>query len=709
MPDSADLSVSVTLAEIARIAGVGRAAVSNWRRRHESFPAPVGGTDTSPQFALSQVEGWLRDHNKIGEVGSRERLWPEFEALGNRDAMGAAIAVAGARLATAEKPATGTKPPDAGPLEAELSRTQRDLVDRAVGLARKHGAYDVFDFLLGRWLDTHVRQISATPQPLADLMAELAEVSCEGWCDDGARTVLDPACGTGGILLAAARRWADPADTRDPGSRLRLLGQDSDPIQAALADVRLLLAGQAAGQDTPRKAAWESDVRPGNTLRVDPHPDVRADVVLCNPPFNERDWGYEELATDPRWTYGLPPRTESELAWVQHALARLTPGGTAVVLLPPAVASRKAGRRIRAALLRAGVLRAVVALPPGCAPPHSVALHLWVLRAPETGGVDPGVEVLMVDAANVQPEAGDGTQRGGRAGIDWSLLRRSVISTVLAGGEGEGGPCGYASVPVIDLLDDEVDLTPARHVPKASTSAGPGLRRSWDRFDALLDELRDLTTTLSKLEVSTEAGAAQGTVTVGDLVRAGAVTLRAGQQPADDTMRTGDAPADAVAVLTVPDVAAGGRAAGWLSQREASAGEESGGLTVTTPDEVVVVGSYRAFTAWVDVEAPTVLGPQLFALRVDPALLDPWFLAGCLRAPANARRAGTHASTSSRVDVRRLQVLRLPLREQRVYGEVFRRLSVFERSLREAGAVGRELVNGLTDGLSAGRLPHAPA
>lgn len=691
MPDSAAPPVSVTLAEIARIAGVGRAAVSNWRRRHESFPMPVGGTDTSPQFALSQVEEWLRQQGKGAEVGSRERLWPEFEALGDRDVMGAAIAVTGARLGPsgAEEHLTA----DAG-----LTDAQRSLVERAVSLAAKHGAYDVFDFLLGRWLDTHVRQINVTPPPLADLMAEVAELS-HGGADVGA--VLDPACGTGGLLLAAARRWGDPAGTHTQDAPPRLLGQDVDPIQAALAAVRLPLAGHIP----ERNAGWRTDVRPGNTLRADPHPDVRADVVLCSPPFNERDWGYEELATDQRWTYGLPPRTESELAWVQHALARLAPGGTAVLLLPPAVASRKAGRRIRAALLRAGVLRAIVALPPGCAPPHSIALHLWVLRAPEGGGTDPGSEILLVDAADTQPETAGGAQRTGRTGIDWPLLRRSVLSAVQAGDGGENRPCAYVSVPVINLLDDEVDLTPARHVPGAVTG-GLGLRRSWSRFGTLLHELRDLTTTLSKLELSAEDQGGQGTVTVGDLARAGALTLRSGQQPADDAVRTGDAPADALPLLTVSDVLTGGGPAGWLPAKEAAEGESAGILTVTAPDEVVIVGAYRAFDAWVDTGAPTVLGSQLFALRVDPTLLDPWFLAGCLRAPANARRAGTHASTSSRIDVRRLQVLQLPLEEQRLYGEAFRRISAFERTLREAGGVGRELVNGLTDGLSAGGLPR---
>lgn len=63
-----DNGTEVTAAGIARLAGVGRAAVSNWRRRHADFPKPVGGTETSPSFALADVEAWLRAQGKLAEV-----------------------------------------------------------------------------------------------------------------------------------------------------------------------------------------------------------------------------------------------------------------------------------------------------------------------------------------------------------------------------------------------------------------------------------------------------------------------------------------------------------------------------------------------------------------------------------------------------------------------------------------------------------------
>ena len=312
------------------------------------------------------------------------------------------------------------------PARGDLPEDARRLVDQAVESAGREDGQEIFEFLLARWLDTHVRQISVTPAPLAELMAIIADVfsrsSGTPW------SVLDPACGAGGLLLAAAQQWAAADSTAD----LVLAGTERDLALASLAAARLGFVSaehggsQRRGRGTAGPGAHIAgiDVRVGDSLRADPHGEFRADVVLCNPPFSERDWGHEELATDPRWSYGLPPRTEPELAWVEHALARLKPAGVAVLLLPPAVASRRAGRRIRGALLRAGAVRGVIALPAGSAAPYSVSLHLWVLQAPAPLLLPRARrEVLLVDATASGPRRGRGPQ-----GIDWPELHEHVVT-----------------------------------------------------------------------------------------------------------------------------------------------------------------------------------------------------------------------------------------------------------------------------------------
>lgn len=688
-------AVPVTLAEIARIAGVGRAAVSNWRRRHDTFPVRIGGTDTSPQFSLAEVESWLRTQGKLHEIGNRERLWPQFEVLGDRVETGLAIAMTALQ-----------HQPRGAVLASEptfaLSQAARQLVDKATVLGGQDGAQETFEFLINRWLDTNVRQVSSTPKQLAKLMVEIAD-QVRGDGGGAPHVVLDPACGTGSLLHAAAEILCGSTSS---SPAVTLAGTDQEPVLAALAAARLSFAPSENNLAACKTSAPTVDVQTGDSLRTDPHANLRADLVLCNPPFNERDWGYEELATDPRWTYGLPPGTEPELAWVQHSLARLAPGGAAVLLLPPAVASRKAGRRIRGALLRAGVLRSVIALPPGCAQPHSLSLHLWVLQAAESGQVpETGHSFRLIDAASISATLAKAGQ-----GIDWDVLRGAVLTAMNEDDsllkaelrEGAAPPAARsATVPLIDLLNDEVDLTPARHVPATATGNSRELRESWNRFSVLLGTLEQSSEYLSAIEPTADGAAESGTTTVGELIRAGVLVLRAGQLPPENSVRTGDVGENGLPVLTVPDLLLDGNPSGWLLRHEVA----DSSLLVTERDDVIVAGVTRAFSAWVEQRAATVLGPQLYALRADPARLDPWFLAGCLRAPANGRQAGTHTSSSARVDVRKLQVLQLPIEEQRRYGEVFRQVSHFQQTLQDLEGLGTRLLQELNDGLSAGRLP----
>lgn len=190
-----------------------------------------------------------------------------------------------------------------------------------------------------------------------------------------------------------------------------------------------------------------------------------------------------------------------------------------------------------------------------------------------------------------------------------------------------------------------------------------------------------------------EAGTSQTTTTVGDLVKAGALTLRAGQQPPESAAAARGA---AVPLLTIADLLHNGTPSGVVPTGSAPAIAEEG--------DVMVTGVARAFKAWVHEGPPMALGPQLYLLRVDAEKLEAHFLAGCLCAPANGRQAGTHAISSSRVGIRRLQMLRLPLEKQTVYAVTFRRLRAFEELLTPTDSAGKGLVSDVRDRLAAGGL-----
>lgn len=693
MPEN---STEVTAAGIARLAGVGRAAVSNWRRRHADFPKPVGGTETSPSFDLSEVEQWLRDQGKLAEVPLRERVWqqlsghpagpvpalvhtgcallllrtsphawPEITAASD-EGMAGVLSLAVDKVLTARfGPAEAGRAVHA-PSPAELLPSV-PLLRAAAELAAGTGTQETFEFLLGRQLDANPRQYTLTPPGLAELMAALAEPA-----ERPARTVLDPAAGTGALLRAVGRPAA-------------LYAQEADPDLAALTALRLALH-----TDTGCALA----ARTADTLRADAFPQLAADAVLCHPPFNERNWGHDELAYDPRWEYGFPARTESELAWVQHALAHLREGGTAVLLMPPAAASRRSGRRIRADLLRRGALRAVIALPAGAAPPYGIPLHLWVLRKPGSGR-HPSPELLLVDTAEPaeSPTAGPAQTipAGGRDRLDWQAVHRAVLDAWQSFEDPERAdhparPGAGRAVPVIELLDDDVDLAPARHLPPAATGGPAELIRVRER----LTETLGLTGTLTPPAVAPSAPAHWPLTTVGELARAGALQLRTGGSG------TGQGP-----VLTEHDVLGSAAPSGSLP----ADGPPEEPVLVEPGDVVVpVLGGGSVARVIDDATAGAALGRNLQLLRPDPAALDPWFLAGFLRGTANNRQASSYASTATRLDARRLQLPRLPLAEQQRYGQRFRALAEFEDALRLAGRLGGQLVQGMYDGLTDGTV-----
>ncbi|MCM0673876.1 N-6 DNA methylase [Micromonospora phytophila] len=643
-------SEAVAAGDIARLAGVGRAAVSNWRRRFPDFPQPVGGSSASPLFALAEVEDWLSRHDKPFRLTPVDRVWQSLRGAADLQ-LGDRIGYLGGFLVFLERDPAGWKSladqPDAVVVErlVETARTvvpefaplitdapDQDavtIVRLAAEAADQEGSLAVFDFLCERYLEVHSRRHTVTPAAFASLMATLVASEAE--------TILDPACGIGTLLLAAA----------DSPSR-KFRGQEVNRTAARIAAARLLLH------------TGDARVAVSDSLRSDAYAGELFDAVVCNPPFGDRSWGHDELTGDARWEYGLPPRGEPELAWVQHCLRHVRPGGRVAILMPGAAASRRSGRRIRSNLLRAGALRAVICLP-ATGPAGTVAPDVWLMQRPD--GARRPDEVLMVDACSEPAGA---------------------VQAWAAFSAGSELPAGSRAVPIIDLLDDDVDLSPARHLAAAGTPSSafpPVLAALSAAVDALVPALPDLTDIPSSdVPVMT---------TVGELVRTGAVTIR--QAP----MKMGTAEDGPVPVLTARDVRLGRSASG-------TAVPLPGAVTLKAGDVVTPLAP-RASAVHVATEGGPLLGPRLYLLRVDPEQVDPYFLAGFLRATRPGSGSGG-SSLAGRLDIRRTRLPRLPLSEQRRIGAAFRRLMAFETRLREATALGEEIVERGFVGLGDGTL-----
>lgn len=254
--------------------------------------------------------------------------------------------------------------------------------------ADDHGADDVlgrvYEYFLGQFAGKETGKDAGafyTPRWVVKLLVEMLE-PYKG-------RVYDPAAGSGGMFVQSAEFVKAHGGKR---TDISVYGQEYTDTTWKLAKMNLALRGIEADLG-PRSA---------DSFTEDLHPDLRADFVIANPPFNVSDWWDAKLADDPRWKYGTPPAGNANFAWVQHFIYHLSPKGTAgFVLANGALSSQQSGEReIRKKLLEADLVDAIVALPTKLFYNTGISVSLWFVSKDRHGNGhrERRGEVLFIDA-----------------------------------------------------------------------------------------------------------------------------------------------------------------------------------------------------------------------------------------------------------------------------------------------------------------------
>jgi type I restriction enzyme M protein len=265
-----------------------------------------------------------------------------------------------------------------------------ELIDLISGIglgSKEHKAKDVlgrvYEYFLSRFASAEGKKGGEfyTPQSVVRVLVEML-APYKG-------RIFDPCCGSGGMFVQSEKFVEAHGGKVDD---IAIYGQESNPTTWKLAKMNLAIRGITS--DLGRENA--------DSFHRDLHPDLKADFVLANPPFNMSDWGGDRLREDKRWKYGVPPVGNANYAWIQHFIHHLAPNGTAgFVLANGSMSSNTSGEgEIRKALIEADLVDCMVALPGQLFFSTGIPVCLWFLTRNKQDGKSRNRqgETLFIDA-----------------------------------------------------------------------------------------------------------------------------------------------------------------------------------------------------------------------------------------------------------------------------------------------------------------------
>lgn len=286
-----------------------------------------------------------------------------------------------------------------------------------------------------------------TPSSVVRVLVEMLE-PYEG-------RVFDPCCGSGGMFVQSEKF------VKQHGGRIgdiSIYGQESNATTWRLAKMNLAIRSIEADLGESHADSFHRDL----------HPDLKAHFILANPPFNDSDWGGERLENDPRWKFGIPPKSNANYAWIQHFIHHIRPGGYAgFVLANGSMSSQQSNEgQIRKAITEADLVDCMVALPGQLFYSTQIPACLWFLARDKDNGKyrDRRGETLFIDARKL----GTMTDRTHREFTDEDVAQ---IADTYHAWRGSPDAGEYADVPgfcmvakLKEIKEHYYVLTPGRYV-----------------------------------------------------------------------------------------------------------------------------------------------------------------------------------------------------------------------------------------------------